>query len=89
VFKYTNFGIISWFHEDFFILAGKAARESSLENLRSHLERSFAKKERKYLVLFPEGGFLRKRKVSRIFYIYIYSSMWYPSTRVLIKGRFE
>jgi lysophosphatidylglycerol acyltransferase 1 len=67
VFKYTNFGIISWFHEDFFILAGKAARESSLENLRSHLERSFAKKERKYLVLFPEGGFLRKRKVSRIF----------------------
>ena len=64
VFKYTNFGIISWFHEDFFILAGKGSRESSLEDLRHHLQRSFAKKERKYLVLFPEGGFLRKRKVS-------------------------
>jgi lysophosphatidylglycerol acyltransferase 1 len=67
VFKYTNFGIISWFHEDFFILAGKGARESSLIDLRHHLQRSFAKKERKYLVLFPEGGFLRKRKVSRFF----------------------
>jgi len=62
VFKFTNFGVISWLHDDFFILAGKTNREVSLEELRSHLATVFLPKERNYLVLFPEGGFLRKRK---------------------------
>lgn len=62
VFKFTNFGIVSWIHDDFFILAGKANRDSSLEKLRDHLTKVFLPKERRYLVLFPEGGFLRKRK---------------------------
>lgn len=62
VFKFTNFGVISWMHDDFFILAGKANRDSSLVRLREHLSKVFLPKNRKYLVLFPEGGFLRKRK---------------------------
>lgn len=41
---------------------GKYNREKSLVDLRSHLKEAFITKERKYLVLFPEGGFLRKRK---------------------------
>lgn len=62
VFKYSNFGCVSWMHDDFFILAGKDNRGSSLEELRKHLHNVFVRKRRKYIVLFPEGGFLRKRK---------------------------
>jgi len=62
VFKFTNFGVISWMHDDFFILAGREHRDSSLEELREHLDSVFLPKGRQYLVLFPEGGFLRKRK---------------------------
>jgi len=62
VFKFTNFGVVSWMHDDFFILAGKENRESSLVHLKDHLLKVFRPKKRKYLVLFPEGGFLRKRK---------------------------
>jgi len=68
VFKFTNFGFISWLHDDFFIQAGKNTRDQSLKELRHHLEKVFAKKGRNCLVLFPEGGFLRKRKeVSKSF----------------------
>lgn len=62
VFKFTNFGVISWMHDDFFILAGREHRDSSLEQLRQHLDQVFLPKGRKYMVLFPEGGFLHKRK---------------------------
>jgi lysophosphatidylglycerol acyltransferase 1 len=62
VFKYSNFGCVSWMHDDFFILAGRENRDSSLVDLRKHLHRVFVRKQRKYIVLFPEGGFLRKRK---------------------------
>lgn len=62
VFKYSNFGAVSWMHDDFFILAGRDNRGRSLLNLLSHLQKVFVQKSRKYLVLFPEGGFLRKRK---------------------------
>jgi len=68
IFKFTNFGIVSWMHDDFFILAGKANRDYSLVDLKEHLKNVFLVKKRKYLVLFPEGGFLRKRKsVSQAF----------------------
>ena len=75
VFKFTNFGIISWMHDDFFIRfglntslsfllklflrSGKAGRELTLVELKDHLVNVFLKKQRQYLVLFPEGGFLR------------------------------
>ncbi|KAF5282194.1 hypothetical protein FQR65_LT02891 [Abscondita terminalis] len=61
-FKYTNFGIVSVIHEDFFIMAGKKYRDQSLSDLVSHLLSSYIPRKRKWTVLFPEGGFLRKRK---------------------------
>ncbi|TRY71726.1 hypothetical protein TCAL_00288, partial [Tigriopus californicus] len=68
VFKFTNFGWVAWMHCDFFILAGKAHRDRSLVELKSHLTEAFVQQDRRYLVLFPEGGFLRKRKqVSQAF----------------------
>lgn len=68
VFLFTNFGWVSWMHDDFFILAGKKNRDQSLVSLQRHLSQVFAPKNRRYLVLFPEGGFLRKRKaVSKAF----------------------
>ncbi len=68
IFKYTNFGWVAWMHDDFFILAGKEFRERSLQELRTHLRGVFKPKNRRCLVLFPEGGFLRKRKrVSQAF----------------------
>ena len=59
VFKFTNFGIVSLMHDDFFIRSGRAGRELTLIELKDHLMNVFLKKKRKYLVLFPEGGFLR------------------------------
>jgi len=62
VFKFTNFGIVSVIHEDFFILSGKAAREEAVSLLKVHLRDSYIPLNRKLMVLFPEGGFLRKRR---------------------------
>ncbi|CAL8084654.1 unnamed protein product [Orchesella dallaii] len=62
VFQYTNFGIVSTLHGDFFINAGRDRRDASLKDLESYLKGIFLPRERKWLVLFPEGGFLRKRK---------------------------
>ena len=62
VFKFTNFGFCSWMHDDFFIKSGKAGRLSTLVDQKDHLTSVFLPKNRRYLVLFPEGGFLHKRK---------------------------
>ncbi|BES93449.1 Acyltransferase [Nesidiocoris tenuis] len=62
VFKFTNFGIVSILHEDFFILSGKAARDQAVTLLKKHLRESYIPLNRKLMVLFPEGGFLRKRR---------------------------
>ncbi|XP_055636232.1 acyl-CoA:lysophosphatidylglycerol acyltransferase 1-like [Toxorhynchites rutilus septentrionalis] len=62
LFKYTNFGAVSLIHQDFFIASGKSNREKSLLELKTHLRKSYIPRERKWMVLFPEGGFLRKRK---------------------------
>lgn len=62
VFKFTNFGVVSWMHDDFFILAGRDHRDTSLVHLKRHLSEVFIPKQRKYLVVFPEGGFLHKRR---------------------------
>ncbi|XP_013196604.2 acyl-CoA:lysophosphatidylglycerol acyltransferase 1 isoform X2 [Amyelois transitella] len=62
VFKFTNFGIVSVLHEDFFIQAGKAKREQSLDELREHIHKSYIPLGRQFMVLFPEGGFLHKRR---------------------------
>ncbi|XP_055376139.1 acyl-CoA:lysophosphatidylglycerol acyltransferase 1-like isoform X2 [Condylostylus longicornis] len=62
LFKYTNFGIVSIIHQDFFIASGKGNRDESVECLKTHIKNSFLKRNRKWMVLFPEGGFLRKRR---------------------------
>ncbi|XP_046384558.1 acyl-CoA:lysophosphatidylglycerol acyltransferase 1-like [Ischnura elegans] len=62
IFKYTNFGIVSILHQDFFIVSGKDKRDASLKALVSHLQDAYIPRCRKWMVLFPEGGFLRKRR---------------------------
>ncbi|XP_069115979.1 acyl-CoA:lysophosphatidylglycerol acyltransferase 1-like [Argopecten irradians] len=62
VFKFTNFGWISYFHGDFFIQQGKVGREEQLTLLGKHLSSIFKKSLQKWIILFPEGGFLRKRR---------------------------
>lgn len=62
VFKFTNFGIVSVIHQDFFILSGRKQRDQGIKDLRNHIRRSYLPRGRKLMVLFPEGGFLRKRK---------------------------
>ncbi|KAK6297193.1 hypothetical protein J4Q44_G00317760 [Coregonus suidteri] len=62
VFKYTNFGLVSLIHGDFFIRQGKAHRDKQLIYLKDHLDRYYHSRDRKWIVLFPEGGFLRKRR---------------------------
>ncbi|XP_051004105.1 acyl-CoA:lysophosphatidylglycerol acyltransferase 1 isoform X1 [Acomys russatus] len=62
IFKYTNFGIVSLIHGDFFIRQGRAHRDQQLLVLKRHLEQNYRSRDRKWIVLFPEGGFLRKRR---------------------------
>lgn len=62
IFKYTNFGIVSLIHGDFFIRQGKLHRDQQLLLLKRHLENNYRNRDRKWIVLFPEGGFLRKRR---------------------------
>ncbi|KAH0949499.1 hypothetical protein HN011_006645 [Eciton burchellii] len=64
LFKLTNFGIVSILHQDFFIVSGRKRREESLKQLEKHLLESYIPLDRKWLVLFPEGGFLCKRRES-------------------------
>lgn len=44
------------------ILQGKNVRDLSIKKLKEHIEESFIPRMRNWMVLFPEGGFLRKRK---------------------------
>lgn len=62
LFKYTNFGVVSYLHQDFFIKSGKQNREQALQDLSQHLFNRYIPLNRKWIVLFPEGGFLRNRK---------------------------
>ncbi|XP_064411637.1 acyl-CoA:lysophosphatidylglycerol acyltransferase 1 isoform X2 [Latimeria chalumnae] len=62
IFQYTNFGLVSLIHGDFFIRQGKAYRDQQLVLLKEHLEKYYRSRDRKWIVLFPEGGFLRKRR---------------------------
>lgn len=62
IFQYTNFGIVSTLHEDFFILSGRTQREQGIAELRQHIRSSYIPRKRNWMMLFPEGGFLRKRR---------------------------
>lgn len=61
LFKYTNFGAVSVTHGDFFITQGKDVRNTQLERLKEHILKVYLRRGLKWIVLFPEGGFLRKR----------------------------
>ena len=62
--KFTNFGLMSWLHDDCFLGTSRDNAEKALLELRHHLSNSFLRRNRQCLVLFPEGGFLSKKKVS-------------------------
>ncbi|XP_043283801.1 acyl-CoA:lysophosphatidylglycerol acyltransferase 1-like isoform X2 [Venturia canescens] len=62
LFKFTNFGIVSILHQDFFIVSGRTRREESLKQLKKHLRDAYLPLNRRWMVLFPEGGFLCKRR---------------------------
>lgn len=44
------------------VLQGKAHRDKQLIYLKDHLDKYYQSRDRKWIVLFPEGGFLRKRR---------------------------
>lgn len=62
MFKYTNFGWVSQVHHDFFIKEGKATRDQQIDLLKNYLSKIYIRLNRKWLILFPEGGFFYKRK---------------------------
>lgn len=46
----------------FLCFQGKTKRDQSLEELRQHIHRYYMPLSRQLMVLFPEGGFLHKRR---------------------------
>lgn len=44
------------------LFQGKENRDQALKDLSKHLVEQYIPLDRKWLILFPEGGFLRKRK---------------------------
>lgn len=61
LFRFTNFGLISFIRHDFFIKQGKDTRHIQGQLLSEHLLKFFLPQGRKWIILFPEGGFLHKR----------------------------
>uniref|UniRef100_A0AC35G1B1 Phospholipid/glycerol acyltransferase domain-containing protein n=1 Tax=Panagrolaimus sp. PS1159 TaxID=55785 RepID=A0AC35G1B1_9BILA len=61
MFRWTPFGIIGQMHGDYFIKQGKATRDTELDRLKEHLRNVFWERDRRWVVLFPEGGFYYKR----------------------------
>ncbi|XP_006820482.1 acyl-CoA:lysophosphatidylglycerol acyltransferase 1-like [Saccoglossus kowalevskii] len=62
LFLCAPFGTVSYIHGDFFIQQGKQYRDQQVKLLRNHLMSTYWTRYRKWLILFPEGGFLRKRR---------------------------
>lgn len=61
MFRWTPFGIIAQMHGDYFIKQGKSTREKELIRLKDHLRKVFWDRDRRWIILFPEGGFYYKR----------------------------
>ncbi|XP_059178164.1 acyl-CoA:lysophosphatidylglycerol acyltransferase 1-like [Physella acuta] len=61
LFKYTNFGLVSCIRKDFFIDQGKSVRDLQLVKLKEHIINAYLPLKRKWIMVFPEGGFLYKR----------------------------
>ena len=61
MFRWTPFGIIGRMHGDYLITQGKATRDKEILNLKQHLREVFWDRDRRWVILFPEGGFYYKR----------------------------
>ncbi|XP_075263890.1 acyl-CoA:lysophosphatidylglycerol acyltransferase 1-like [Convolutriloba macropyga] len=67
---FSHIGVVCLLHGDMFIRQklGAAQREKTLLQVEKHLEKKFVGKKRRWCVVFPEGGFFRKRKVASQLY---------------------
>jgi len=63
---FSHIGAVCLLHGDMFIRQklGAAQREKTLLLIEKHLKRKFVGKRRRWCVVFPEGGFFRKRKAA-------------------------
>lgn len=77
-FKPTNFGVVCSSHGDFFVAKNNFVDGSLREQVLKHPDRNL-------LVLFPEGGFLRKRLEGSNRYA---ARNNYPSTKYVTHPRF-
>ncbi|KHJ78203.1 Acyltransferase [Oesophagostomum dentatum] len=73
MFRWSPFGIIGNNHGDYFIMQGKATREKEIQKLKQHLREVFWDRDRRWVILFPEGGFFHKRVESSQKYVHILS----------------
>lgn len=62
VFRYTHFGLVSTMRGDFFIRQGKDTRGRQGQLLAESLKSSYLEAGRKWIIVYPEGGFLWKRR---------------------------
>lgn len=72
MFRWTPFGIIGNMHGDYFIKQGKATRDKELQRLRDHLNNVFWDRDRRLVILFPEGGFYYNRVESSQRFIFYF-----------------
>ncbi|XGW01377.1 hypothetical protein V3C99_013935 [Haemonchus contortus] len=61
MFRWSPFGIVGNNHGDYFIMQGKATREKEILRLKQHLQDVFWDRDRRWVIVFPEGGFYYKR----------------------------
>lgn len=63
-FKFAPFGAGGQLHGDCFVTQGRHVREDEMGNLAARLERTYWQRDRRWIILFPEGNFLYKQKAS-------------------------
>ncbi|KAK0411759.1 hypothetical protein QR680_005826 [Steinernema hermaphroditum] len=61
MFRYTPFGVVGHMHGDYFVKQGKATRDRELIRLKEHLRDVYWDRDRRWVILFPEGGFYCNR----------------------------
>lgn len=54
-FRWTPFGMCGQVHGDCFVTQGRAKREKAMEALRKNLQNVYWKRDRRWIVVFPEG----------------------------------
>lgn len=61
---FSHIGVVCLIHGDMFVRQklGSAQREKTLKGVENHLKDKFIGRKRNWCIVFPEGGFFRKRK---------------------------